>query len=393
MDLENFLSSLQIRKLHRYPAVKPARTKQRRIQGFRPVGGCQNHDAVIIFEPVHLCQKLVQSLFPLVVRRQLIVPFLSHCVDFVDEHDTRGLLLRLFEQIPDLRGTHAHEHFHELGSGNGEERHIGLPGHRLRQHRLSGSRRPHQQNALRHGSADGRIPLGIVQVFHDFLQIFLRLILSGHITEVNAFRGGHIQLRIGFPHAEHHGSRSAAGPVHHFLGHPPAQPGEDQERKEEHQQIHNDIGDSAVLLNVVGEPGAGGIQTVCEILVLHLPRLVNLLLLISHEIRCGGRTAAARILLQGEQDSVGLYLHPVDLLLFRPFHKGAVVHLFQLRSVEIRYRKQIDQQQRYDYDYVVHKHGLARISDLFHSQSSMCLPGPARPFPNDCYVYYLTIIT
>ena len=72
----------------------------------------------------------------------------AHGVDLVNEHNGGGLLFRLLKQVPDTAGTYAHIQFHKVGTGNRQEAHAGLAGHRLGKQRLAGTRRAHQQHAL-----------------------------------------------------------------------------------------------------------------------------------------------------------------------------------------------------------------------------------------------------
>ncbi len=131
-------------------AVETAGAGQRRVQGFRAVGGGQNDDAVVVLKAVHFGQQLVQRLLALIVAAQLTVALLADGVDLVDEHDAGALSLCLLEQVADLGSAHADEHLHELRAGNGEEGHIGFAGHSLGQHGFTGARRADQQHALGH---------------------------------------------------------------------------------------------------------------------------------------------------------------------------------------------------------------------------------------------------
>jgi len=47
-------------------AVEPAGAAQRWVEGVRPVGGGQHHDAAGLVESVHLGEQLVEGLLPLV---------------------------------------------------------------------------------------------------------------------------------------------------------------------------------------------------------------------------------------------------------------------------------------------------------------------------------------
>ena len=54
VDFQNGLPALQIRQLHRHPAVKPAGTGQGGVKGLGTVGGGQNDDAGVALKAIHL---------------------------------------------------------------------------------------------------------------------------------------------------------------------------------------------------------------------------------------------------------------------------------------------------------------------------------------------------
>ena len=66
---------------------------------------------------IHLCQQLVQRLLPLVISSKPGITALSDSVYLVDKNNTRGMLLRLLEQIPDTGGSHTYKHLHEIRAG------------------------------------------------------------------------------------------------------------------------------------------------------------------------------------------------------------------------------------------------------------------------------------
>ena len=186
MNLEDCLTALQIRQFHRNTAVKPSRPQQRRIQRFRTVRCRENNDAAVGFETIHLGQQLVESLLTLIVATIVAGNTLSaDGIDFIDEDDARRLFLGLLEEVTDLGGTHADKHFNKFRTAHGEERNIRLTGDSLRKHRLAGSRRTYQQNALRHRGTDLLVGTWIMQVLDNFLQRFLRLIFARNIRETD----------------------------------------------------------------------------------------------------------------------------------------------------------------------------------------------------------------
>ena len=102
MDLEDSLSSGKVRKLDGNAAVKAAGARQRGIERFGTVCCSKDDNAVVAFKAVHFGEKLIESLFPLVVSADLSVTLLSYRVDLVYEHDARCFLLRLAEKITHL---------------------------------------------------------------------------------------------------------------------------------------------------------------------------------------------------------------------------------------------------------------------------------------------------
>ena len=67
----------------------------------------------------------------------------ANCVDFIDEDNARGLFFRLLEHVPDPGSTHTHEHFHKVGTRDGEKRHLGFAGNGFCQQGFAGTRLPY----------------------------------------------------------------------------------------------------------------------------------------------------------------------------------------------------------------------------------------------------------
>ena len=109
----------------------------------------------------------------------------AHGVDLVNEHNGGRLLFRLFKEIPDAGRAYAHIQLHKVGAGNGEEAHAGLPGYRLGQQRLAGTRRAYQQHTLGDAGAQIDVFLRIFHELHDLLEFFLFLVRTGHIVKGN----------------------------------------------------------------------------------------------------------------------------------------------------------------------------------------------------------------
>ena len=198
VDPKDFLPALYIRAVYLNLTVKPAGTQQRGIQNIRTVGGSQDDDALGMAKAIHLHQQLVQGLLLFVVAAaQTRSALAAYGIDLIDEHNGRGQLLGLLKQIPDPAGAHAHIHFHKVGTGDGKELHVGFSGHRPGQQGLAGARRANQQNAMGNPGADlGKFP-GIPKKIHNFRQLFLFFIRTGHIGKGDLLTVRHAQHRPG----------------------------------------------------------------------------------------------------------------------------------------------------------------------------------------------------
>ena len=213
VDVQDLPTVVQFGERHDHLAVEPARPQQGGIQDVRSVGGSDHHDALAGFEAVHLRQHLVQRLLPLVVpAAHAGAALASDRVDLVDEDDGPAHLARRLEQVADPAGPHAHEHLHEVGTGDREEWHPGLAGHGPGDERLACSRRSDQQHALGDAGADLGELLGVLQEVHDLADLHLHALVAGHVVErrAGAFR------RVGLgprPAYRHHPAHLALGPA------------------------------------------------------------------------------------------------------------------------------------------------------------------------------------
>ena len=166
---------------------------------------------------IHLCQKLVQRLFPLIVSADLPVTFFTNGIDLINEYDTGSFFLCLLEKVTDFGSTHTYKHLHKLRTGNGEEGNLRLTGYRFCQQGLTCSRRAYKQGAFGHLCTNLTIFLRIMEKIHDLLQKLLRLILTCYIGIFDTC--GRFDINFGIALSERHRSRSA-----HTLHHPFAEP-------------------------------------------------------------------------------------------------------------------------------------------------------------------------
>ena len=313
MDLEGVQTALEIGAVHDDAAVKTAGTQQRLVQNFRTVGSGEAYDALGGVEAVDLTQKLVQGLLLLGVAAEFVVPGTAYRVDLVNEYDTGCYLGSLLEQITDTAGTHAHEHFHKVRAGNGEEGDICLTGNCLGKQGLTSTGGAYQQRALGQLGTDICILFGVVQKVDDFLQGFLGLILTGNVLEGHTGLLFHIDLGLAGTHAAHHAITAEA------LGNGADQHEEDGEG-DHIVQDHHDHG--IVFRNHLVDPHAHGIQFFRQF----------------HHI-AGGQAGHTGLLLGGGQSGgfLGQVKHPVILKFhFRQipgFHGGQEIRVSSLGIV------------------------------------------------------------
>ena len=225
--------------------VEAARTQQRGVQDVGAVRGGDQDDVGLDVEAVHLDQQLVEGLLALVVAAAdagAAVP--ADGVDLVDEDDGRRVGLGLLEQVADPGGAHADEHLHEVGAGDGEERHAGLAGDGAGQQGLAGARRAVEQHALGDLGADG-LELGrLLQEFLDLLEFLDGLVGAGDIAEGHL---GHVLVdELGLGLAELHDLGAAA------LHAGEQEPEQDAEQQHGHQQGEQP-GEPVVFDRLVGE--------------------------------------------------------------------------------------------------------------------------------------------
>ena len=198
------LAALHVGGVDRDLPVEPARAQQRRVEDVRPVGGGDQDHAALGVEAVHLDQKLVERLLPLVVAAAHAgATVAADRVDLVDEDDRRGVRLGLLEQVADTAGADADEHLDEVGAGDGVEGHPGLAGDRAGQQRLAGSGRAEQQHALRDLGAEGLVLRRVLQEVLDLVQFLDGLLGPGHVREGGLRRVLGDHLRLGLAEVEH----------------------------------------------------------------------------------------------------------------------------------------------------------------------------------------------
>mmetsp|Transcript_15969 Transcript_15969/g.30655 ORF Transcript_15969/g.30655 Transcript_15969/m.30655 type:complete len:347 (+) Transcript_15969:1197-2237(+) len=171
-------------QIHSDCAVESARSPQRRVQHFRPVG-CRQHNhlwglAPSAVEPVHGGEELVEGLAVVSAGE---VALGAHGVQLVDEDERGRRLVRALEQVPDAGGPHPHVHVVKAGARGVEEGHVRRPGHRARQQRLARPRRSHQQHSPWGAGPHLGVPLRVFQVVHHLRQLGFGVVAAGDVLE------------------------------------------------------------------------------------------------------------------------------------------------------------------------------------------------------------------
>jgi len=140
---------VHVRLVEDHPPVKAARAQQGWVQNIGPVS-CRDDDHIRVgIKAVHLDQNLVQGLFPLVVTAaQPRTTVTAYSVYFVHKNDARAMAFGLIKEITDPRRPHTDEHFHKLGTRDGEERHARFSADRFGHQRFPRARSTHQEHTL-----------------------------------------------------------------------------------------------------------------------------------------------------------------------------------------------------------------------------------------------------
>ncbi len=198
---------------HHDLAVEAARAQERGVEHVRAVRGRHHHDALGGLEAVHLREHLVERLLAFVVTAaEPGAALAADGVDLVDEDDRRRLLLRSLEQVAHTSRAHAHEHLHEVGARDRDERNAGLAGHRPRDQGLTGAGRPDEQDPLGDPSADLLELARRLQEADDLGDLLLHRAVAGHVGERGLGLVGVVDLGARAPDVHHRAHLSLRSP-------------------------------------------------------------------------------------------------------------------------------------------------------------------------------------
>ncbi len=223
---------LHVRQADHDLAVEAARAQQRRVEHVGTVGRGDDDHALAALEAVHLDQQLVQGLLALVVAAaQAGAAMAADRVDLVDEDDARRVLLGLLEHVAHAAGADADEHLDEVGTGDREERHLGLAGDGPRQQRLAGAGRADHQHAARDLAAELLELARVAQELDQLADFLLGLVAAGDVGEGDLDLV--LALQLGARLAEAH--RALAAALLH-LAHEEQPEADDQHDRQEVEQ-------------------------------------------------------------------------------------------------------------------------------------------------------------
>ena len=146
------------------------------------------------------------------------------------------MFLGLLEHVAHARGTDADEHLDEIGTGDGEERHLGFARNGLGQQRLTGTGAAHHQHAARNASAE-ILELGrIAQEIDQFGNFFLGLVATCHIGKSHALLGIIQHARLALAERECAAALAALHLAHEEYPHADQQQHREPRYKDAHQE-------------------------------------------------------------------------------------------------------------------------------------------------------------
>ena len=107
----------------------------------------------------------------------------TYGVDFIDEDDARCRFLGLFEHVTHTRCTDTHEHFHEIRTGNGEERNLRFTCDSFRQQGFTRTRRTDHQDAFRDFTAQLLETARFAQILNQLSNFFFCFVATSNVRK------------------------------------------------------------------------------------------------------------------------------------------------------------------------------------------------------------------
>ena len=184
MDAEDRLATGAVRRLHRDPAIEPARPKERLVQHVRPVRApmrsfshAEANPSISVRIWLSVCSR--SSLPPLkptpLVRERPMAS--SSSMKTIEGAFSFASLKR-----SRTRRRRLHDRLYELGGGNREERNVRLSGDRACEQGLARPRRP-EQDPVRDPAAELAVLARVTEKVNDLAQLVLDLLDARDVRE------------------------------------------------------------------------------------------------------------------------------------------------------------------------------------------------------------------
>mmetsp|Transcript_5693 Transcript_5693/g.8374 ORF Transcript_5693/g.8374 Transcript_5693/m.8374 type:complete len:286 (+) Transcript_5693:880-1737(+) len=189
-------TALEIGKIDCDLTIESSRAEKCVIKNVKPVRGSNGDNTRIAIETIHFDQNLIQCLLTLIVTSSESCSALtSNGIDFINEDDTRGVLLGLVKHITHTRSSNSNEHLHEFGTRNGDEWHTGLSSNSLGEEGLTGTRGSVKDNTTRNAASILSVSLRLLQEVNYLSELELGSVTSSNLVESYSSIGNHLDSR------------------------------------------------------------------------------------------------------------------------------------------------------------------------------------------------------
>src|SRR6056300_200665 len=142
MNTQNLFTTSHTWKRHGNLTIKATWSEKCIIKNINSVGGCNNNNTSFIIKAIHLCKKLIDSLFAFIIRwHTTSTTLLTNGINLINEDNTRLVLTSHLKEVAHSLSTHTNEHLNKVRGGALDERNIrftcdsagekSLPGSRL----------------------------------------------------------------------------------------------------------------------------------------------------------------------------------------------------------------------------------------------------------------------
>ena len=148
VNLQDFNTSLQIRPIYYYFAVKPARSEQAGSRTSALFVAAITMMPELVSKPSISTSSWLRSAHAHHARRRGLPALTANSIKLVDEDEARCILLGILKEIPNPGGTDPHKHFHKFRAADAEKRYARFSRNCPGQQRLTRTWRSNQQDSL-----------------------------------------------------------------------------------------------------------------------------------------------------------------------------------------------------------------------------------------------------